>query len=411
MMKNVSVKILAGVGVLTIAGGIYSFTAENNPEEKESKKYEVIRMVEGEMTTFDTIVPVSSDYTPQDYLNDLGFGDDENVSIVDITKFDPEQMMTMHHYEDGMNKKDGEKMIFIEMNDENVQISENGEKEIRFEKKIMKDEEGNVMIDDNGNIIKIDEDSDENVWVEKGDDGKEVKIRVEKNVEIDENGDVVDPDNDEDREVRIEKRIIINENGEETEDVEIDIDGMLENLNIDSMIQVALAMEGIEGDSHQVFVHKMIVTEEEFDGDGNFEYHEIDTDGASYHKEVHGPDHHMEVAVWGDEEEDFTLVIVSNPDETPSRSASIEEESTITDLKLFPNPANETTQLQLNFKKKANTAITITDVQGKTVAQMDLGKFKGQFNHDIDVKGWESGVYLIHITHGDEKLIEKLIVE
>lgn len=401
MMKNVSVKILAGVGALSIAGAIYSFTAENNPEEKETKKYEVIRMVDGEMTTFDTIVTVSSDYTPQDYLNDLGFGDDENINIVDVTKFNPENMMTIRH-KDGNQEHHGEKMIFIEM-DEDVEISEDGDKEIIIRK--------NVEFDKNGDIIKSENDSDENVWIEKGENGEEVKIRVEKNVEIDDNGNIVDPENDEDHEIKIEKKVIINKDGDEVEDIQVDIDGMLEGFNIDSMIQVALAMEGIEGDSQKVIMHKMIVTEEEFDGDGNVEFHKIDTDGATYHKEVSGPGHHMEVAVWGDEEEDFTLVIVSNPDETPSRSASIEEESTITDLKLFPNPANESTQLQLNFKKKANTAITITDVQGKAVAKIDLGKFKGQFNHDIDVKGWESGVYLIHIIHGDEKMIEKLIVE
>lgn len=364
-MKNVSVKVLAGIGALSLAGAIFSFTSDNvHSEEPDSKKYEVIRMVNGEMVQFDTIVPSSSVYTPQDYLADLGFANDEHVAIIDVTNFDPEHMEMMHemHMEgDSESMHDDQKMVFVEIEEE----SENGDHEVIIKKKCIKD-------------------------------GEEVEFE----------------EGEGEHEIKIEKRVIVNENGEE--DVEINVETMMENINIDSMIQVALALEGIEGDSGQMIMHKVIVIDEQVDGDGaeNVQWTEVDTEGATYHKSVDGPNHHMEVAVWGDEHEDFTLVIVSDPSQTPPHKAPVvDKNSSIKEMKLYPNPTNTSSQLQLDFKDKAETAIIITDIQGKVVARLDLGKFKGQFTHDINVDKWEKGVYLVRVQHGDEEMIEKLIVE
>ena len=96
-MKNVSVKVLAGIGALSLAGAIFSFTSDNNDNvEPESKRYEVIRMVNGEMMQFDTIVSVNSDYTPDDYLAELGFSNDKHIAIIDVTNFDPEHFEMIH---------------------------------------------------------------------------------------------------------------------------------------------------------------------------------------------------------------------------------------------------------------------------------------------------------------------------
>ncbi|MEO9534356.1 MAG: T9SS type A sorting domain-containing protein [Crocinitomicaceae bacterium] len=341
-MKNTKAIILGGAALTALTAGIYSFTSDNNPTNPEMKNYEVVRMVNGKMTTFDTTVAANSTYTAQNYLADLGFDNDPEINIIDLTH------------------------------------SGSGANEFTFSS------------DGHG-------------------DGEVVIIEMDENVE-----DVHTTTNpDGTQEIRIEKKIIkTSENGEEDVNVEVEIDGILENINIDSLI--AIAMKGHEGDSGQVFVKKMIISDEHIEGDGNgdVQWESIDATNADYHNEVNGPNHHMEVAVWGDGG-DFTLLIVTDPATAPSNKSMVvtEGDKKAPMFKMYPNPAEQTAQLELNFEDIAPTTINITDMRGATVAKMELGDFAGQFNHKIDVTKWQNGVYIVQVDHGNEKIIEKLIVE
>jgi hypothetical protein len=226
---------------------------------------------------------------------------------------------------------------------------------------------------------------------------------------MDENGEHVTTENsDGEHEMRIEKKVTKTiENGEENVDVQIDVDGMIEGLNIDSLIEAAM-LEG--GDSNHVFVKKVIIMDEQMEGDSTFTWTEMNTDGADFHHSSGGHNHHMEVAVWG-EDEDFTLLIVSYPENGGNKTADVKNQKNESGIKLFPNPTSDAFQLQLNFKDKAATVITISDIKGKVVAKIDLGTFKGQFNEDIDVSSWSKGVYIVQVEHGTEKTMEKLIVQ
>ncbi|UKN03241.1 T9SS type A sorting domain-containing protein [Paracrocinitomix mangrovi] len=351
-MKNLKTTLLAGVGVLGITAMVYSFTADEDPKSPKMKKYEVVRMVDGEMMQYDTLIAANSTYAPQDYLNDLGFSNDANVSIIDMSNFKPNEF-TMFHDELGedhihmeeINEGDG-KMIFVEINEESTE-------------------------------------------------GEQIEFKE-----------------GEPHEIKIEKRIVRTQNGDEIEeDVQIEVQTVLESINIDSLIQAA--MEMTEGDSaHPHMMHKMIVLDKEFEEmDGEMEWKEIDADGATYFKEIEGPNHHMEVAVWGDESEDFTLLIVSVADENGNKTANALENEEIGTFKMYPNPANTTTKLQFNFEDKAPTTIMISDIKGTVIMEMDLGNFSGHFNKDINVEDWSKGVYIVQLEHGSNKILEKLIVE
>lgn len=347
MMKNVSTKLIAGVAVLGIAGAAFAFASGDKPDESKKKKYEVVRMVDGELVQHDTIIAAASEYSPQDYLNDLGYGEDEHINIINLLDLDVmhHEMTEIHEMHSGDHTKDhkGEHMIFIEMDED----------EFHHEMK----------------------------------------------------------EGDEHHEIRIEKKIIkSDENGDE---VTIDINAMIEDMNIDSMIQVAMKMEG--SDSGAVVMHKMIVLDEEFERDmeGKMEWHEMNAEDADFHKEVSGPGHHMEVAVWGDDHEDFTLLIVTDPDHSPKGPAGIDNdnEDSNTSVKLFPNPTENTSQLQLNFEDEAETSIEISDIKGRVVQKLALGEFSGEYILDIDVQDWAKGVYIVKVQHGSDKTIQKLIVE
>lgn len=338
-MKNSKAIILAGLAIGVGSYGVYSFTSDQNPELGAFKKYEVMRMVDGELTSFDTTIAANSTYSAEDYLADLGFSDDENINIIDFTNLGENSFTfdAQHpHHEDG-------EMIIIEMDDDQVHEHphSNGDHEIIIEKHIMKIDSGS---------------------------GEEVEVNV-------------------------------------------DVQGLMDEINIDSLI--AAAMEGHEGDSNHVIVKKMIISDERVEGgDGNLEWESIDASDADIHHEIHGPNHHMEVAIWGDDE-NHTLVIISDPANRPQNKAMVvtEDDSEAPMFKLYPNPTTTASKLELNFADKAPTTITITDMRGSVVAQMELGEFQGQFTHEIKVEKWPKGVYVVQADHGDEKILEKLIVE
>jgi len=337
-MKNSKALVLVGGAIAMGAYGVYSFTNDTNPQLGEMKKYEVIRMVDGELATFDTTITANSTYTAEDYLADLGFENDEHVNIIDFT-----QMGSNTFTFSGEDGHEHGEMIVIEMDDENVGEfhPHHGDHDIVIEKHIMKIDSGN---------------------------GEEITVNV-------------------------------------------DVQGLLDEINIDSII--AAAMEGHEGDSNEVFIKKMIVSDERVEGgEGTVEWESIDAIGADVHHEIHGPNHHMEIAMWG-EGEDMTMVIISDPANSPENKTMVVDENNreVPMFKLFPNPATSEATLELNFEDKAPTNITITDMAGKVVAEMNLGDFQGKFTHQIQTASWEKGVYIVQTDHGAEKIIEKLIVE
>jgi len=356
-MKNR--KLISGIAAVALAGVVFSFTSGVTGDDPEMKQYEVIRMVNGEMTMFDTLVPKSSDYTADNYLSDLGFSEDKNVSIINLLdNCHGIEMTEMHHGDE----KGEHKMMFIEMNVEGHE---------------------DIEIDENGNMVII-------------------KMDSEELHEIKENG--------EGNEIIIEKRVIKSLDGENEEmTIDIDVEGMTEGLNIDSLIKVAMD-DGGEG---QVVMHKVVICDDSLKGmeGSKMEFHEMNSDGAHYQKSIDGDNHHIEVAVWGDEE-DFTLLIVSDPNVNTRTKEQIETEGVeSSEFKLYPNPSSTTSQIQLNFDNEASTTVHVTDMKGRTVAKMELGSVKGQVNHDINVSKWSKGVYIVQVEHGNEKMIERLIVE
>lgn len=319
--------LIMGIGLIGIGATALSFVVANE-EDPTMKKYEVIRSMNGEVQTFDTLVADNSNYTPQDYLNDLGFGDDEDVIIVDIFGSHPE----------------GEEVtVDIEIEHD----GEGGENHQVIHKEVIVNEE-----------VEINEEGDQQVWVEKK---------------------------------------VIMHDGENHEE-----------MNIDSI----LAIHGVNPDSGDVQIRKVVIMETDEDMGDPSENTFIIEGEPVYENSSNENGVNAHVQVFGDE--DFTLVIVSEEDLSPNKRSAIVNDAvnpSNNSISMFPNPAKQSTELQLNFKDEAPTTITITDVNGAVVAEMELGQFSGQFNHTIDLSKWAKGVYLVSVKHGNEQEVEKLIVE
>ena len=81
-------------------------------------------------------------------------------------------------------------------------------------------------------------------------------------------------------------------------------------------------------------------------------------------------------------------------------------------LELFPNPAESQVRINYELKGAADVNLAIYNVQGELVYRSPKGEqAAGQYNEDINLDDFTSGVYLVRLTAGGQTLIEKLIIQ
>ncbi len=104
-----------------------------------------------------------------------------------------------------------------------------------------------------------------------------------------------------------------------------------------------------------------------------------------------------------DDETGFTSVRAATfseplPNSTPSVSA----------IKISPNPAKEKAFLAINDKTNAAWFVEVVNSLGQVVFSK-----KEQYNGllELNTEGYQNGLYLVHLTNGREKRIEKLTVQ
>lgn len=81
-------------------------------------------------------------------------------------------------------------------------------------------------------------------------------------------------------------------------------------------------------------------------------------------------------------------------------------------VKLYPNPANNMTTLQVELKQNSNIEVEISNMFGQVVEKRTTKLSSGLNNLSINVNNLQSGVYFVKVTaNGTESEIQKLIVE
>lgn len=362
-MKNSNKTLLAGLGVLTIATTLVSFNSD------KKKKYEIIHHTNGKTVTYDTLLPMNSNYTVEAFLADKGIKS-EHVEIIKVPNVHSKMMLIEKE-----SKSSNSNNEFTEENIEiNVEIDDNGNKtifkkvngkEVELTPEEIKEIEENIS--NGGDEIRIIEIEDGGDFEFHGDfpEGSEM---VEIRAEIDDNGNFT------------AKKFV---NGEEVEMTAEELKQLQENGN------------SSEKEQH-VVISKTISIEETTDGkkSNKTENHEINWTSDNPNEE-------------------FTLVLVSEDlDEKDASSRNqIEIKKDSNDFSIYPNPNNGHFTLLLDQSEKAKTAITITDSQGKVVFQEDLGKFSGKYSKQIDLKKFGTGVYMIAVEQGNQKNVQKVVVQ
>ena len=101
------------------------------------------------------------------------------------------------------------------------------------------------------------------------------------------------------------------------------------------------------------------------------------------------------------EVEDYTINVTS--------TLAIEEFG-FDNLLVYPNPSKGEFTVKLNSSLSSNIKIEVYDIRGRNIYR-EVFKDTGDLNEKIDLRKFESGIYIMNISDGLRKSTEKIILE
>lgn len=85
------------------------------------------------------------------------------------------------------------------------------------------------------------------------------------------------------------------------------------------------------------------------------------------------------------------------------------ENQDLADFRMYPNPTSNLVVLEFNNSNHEDTAIEIHDLRGRLIHQQYFNATSSLFREEIQLGSVQSGVYLISIQNGKDKVVKKLI--
>ncbi len=91
---------------------------------------------------------------------------------------------------------------------------------------------------------------------------------------------------------------------------------------------------------------------------------------------------------------------------------SVNEDKMLSTVKVFPNPSSKGyTNVELELTNEEYVSVSLTDLSGKLVASPFEGNLEmGKHRLPVDLSNLEAGVYMAEITIGNNKKVERLVV-
>jgi hypothetical protein len=77
-------------------------------------------------------------------------------------------------------------------------------------------------------------------------------------------------------------------------------------------------------------------------------------------------------------------------------------------MSVYPNPSSDVMTVLFDVET-AGTTVTLTDLTGKTMLEEQVAG-KGFQNHAINVSNMAKGIYLLNVTNGDSRSVQKVVV-
>ena len=80
-------------------------------------------------------------------------------------------------------------------------------------------------------------------------------------------------------------------------------------------------------------------------------------------------------------------------------------------MSVYPNPANDLSNVSFELNNEADVNITVTDLSGKVVYTNALGTVNGAQNVAINTTALNNGVYFVNLSVNGTVSSEKLVVK
>ena len=87
----------------------------------------------------------------------------------------------------------------------------------------------------------------------------------------------------------------------------------------------------------------------------------------------------------------------------------VNETFSFEDFALYPNPNNGTFAIQFNSNSSSNVKVEVFDIEGRMIFDKEYEN-SGVFSENIELRGLQSGLYLVRITDGSKKMVRKINV-
>lgn len=109
---------------------------------------------------------------------------------------------------------------------------------------------------------------------------------------------------------------------------------------------------------------------------------------------------------------DFTNMTLIPNATAPCNQVSVKETYNLDfDFELFPNPAKSNFSVLLKSDKSEDYTIRVRDISGREVySSIEYGKVGKSYFYFSDMQA-EAGVYFVELSHGDKKLVKKLVIQ
>lgn len=84
----------------------------------------------------------------------------------------------------------------------------------------------------------------------------------------------------------------------------------------------------------------------------------------------------------------------------------------LADLTAFPNPFDASLTLNFNLSSSSDVVVTLTDLTGRTLlTQVERNVPAGNVNRSLSTGELPAGVYMMHLSAGEQTLVKKVIAE
>jgi hypothetical protein len=85
-------------------------------------------------------------------------------------------------------------------------------------------------------------------------------------------------------------------------------------------------------------------------------------------------------------------------------------ENTLTDFSIFPNPNNGNFTLQFSKAATSDIEVTVFDMRGRKIFENSYNS-EGAFNENIQLSNTQTGIYLVSVSDGVNKIVKRIAVE